>query len=165
MTNSSFEDQWTAEAERWTPRRVKVWIGVLVAICVFGGVALWGFNVVTSDAKGAGDAVIQKNQALNRTQAQALFNTNFQSIKSLDQRLSDAQVQLDAFNKTKQAAQNAETMIKSMPASIQDLARSYSSGSLSLADWRKDAEADCVPQRHVVRRVRVTVVTGRAGKS
>lgn len=100
MTNSSFEDQWTAEAERWTPRRVKVWIGVFIAICLFGGVALWGFNVATSNAKGAGDAVIQKNTALNRTQAQALFNTNFQSIKGLDQRLSDAQVQLDAFNKT-----------------------------------------------------------------
>ncbi|MFE3580557.1 phage tail tape measure protein [Streptomyces vinaceus] len=50
-------------------------------------------------------------------------------------------VLLDAFNKTKQAAQNAETMIKSMPASIQDLARSYSSGSLSLADWRKELKA------------------------
>ncbi|MEV6580281.1 phage tail tape measure protein [Streptomyces sp. NPDC051582] len=47
-------------------------------------------------------------------------------------------VLLDAFNKTKQAAQNAETMIKSMPPSIQELARSYSSGSISLAEWRKE---------------------------
>ncbi|MFK0217755.1 phage tail tape measure protein [Streptomyces vinaceus] len=47
-------------------------------------------------------------------------------------------VLLDAFNKTKQAAQNAETMIKSMPPSIQELARSYSAGSISLGDWRKE---------------------------
>ncbi|MER6778503.1 MULTISPECIES: phage tail tape measure protein [unclassified Streptomyces] len=48
---------------------------------------------------------------------------------------------LSSFNQTKQAAENAQTMIKSMPASIQDLARSYSSGSLSLADWRKELKA------------------------
>lgn len=45
---------------------------------------------------------------------------------------------LDSFNKTKQAAANAETMIKAMPSSIQNLARSYSAGSISLADWRKE---------------------------
>lgn len=48
---------------------------------------------------------------------------------------------LSTFNQTKQAAENAQTMIKSMPASIQDLARSYSSGSISLADWRKELKA------------------------
>ncbi|MFK0222240.1 phage tail tape measure protein [Streptomyces vinaceus] len=50
-------------------------------------------------------------------------------------------VLLDAFNKTKQAAQNAETMIKSMPPSIQELARSYSAGSISLGDWRKELKS------------------------
>ncbi|WP_405489102.1 phage tail tape measure protein [Streptomyces sp. NBC_00096] len=50
-------------------------------------------------------------------------------------------VLLDSFNKTKQAAENAQTMIKSMPASIQELARSYSAGSISLADWRKELKA------------------------
>ncbi|MFB6805489.1 phage tail tape measure protein [Streptomyces sp. NPDC056387] len=48
---------------------------------------------------------------------------------------------LSSFNQTKQAAENAQTMIKSMPASIQELARSYSSGSISLADWRKELKA------------------------
>lgn len=96
----SFEDKWDNEIERWTPRRVKVWIAVLVLVCMFGGIAVWAFTVATSNTKGAGDAVIQKNTALNRTQAQALFNTNFQSIKSLDQKLTDAQKTLDDFNKT-----------------------------------------------------------------
>ncbi|GAA3267685.1 phage tail tape measure protein [Streptomyces lavendulae] len=45
---------------------------------------------------------------------------------------------LSSFNQTKQAAENAQTMIKSMPASIQDLARSYSAGTISLGDWRKE---------------------------
>jgi TP901 family phage tail tape measure protein len=45
---------------------------------------------------------------------------------------------LDSFNKTKQAAANAETMIKAMPSSIQNLARSYAAGSISLGDWRKE---------------------------
>lgn len=44
---------------------------------------------------------------------------------------------LSSFNKTKQAAQNADTMVKSMPASLQNLATSYSKGSISLGDWRK----------------------------
>lgn len=96
----SFEQQWDDEIERWTPRRVKAWVAIIVLVCVFGGIAVWGFTVVTSNAKGAGDAVIQKNSALNRTQAQAQFNSGFQSIKSLDQKLSDAQAQLDAFNKS-----------------------------------------------------------------
>ncbi|MFE9844669.1 phage tail tape measure protein [Streptomyces goshikiensis] len=45
---------------------------------------------------------------------------------------------LSSFNQTKQAAENAQTMIKAMPAGIQELARSYSSGSISLAEWRKE---------------------------
>lgn len=48
---------------------------------------------------------------------------------------------LDSFNKTKQAAENAQQMIKAMPPSIQELARSYGSGSLSLADWRRELKA------------------------
>ncbi|MFI5880792.1 phage tail tape measure protein [Streptomyces sp. NPDC051554] len=46
-------------------------------------------------------------------------------------------VLLSAFNKTKQAAADADTMVKSMPKSIQGLATSYAKGSLSVGDWRK----------------------------
>ncbi|MFD8142520.1 phage tail tape measure protein [Streptomyces sp. NPDC059708] len=48
---------------------------------------------------------------------------------------------LDSFNRTKQAAENAQQMIKSMPAGIQELARSYGTGSISLADWRRELKA------------------------
>ncbi|MFD9564340.1 phage tail tape measure protein [Streptomyces sp. NPDC059994] len=50
-------------------------------------------------------------------------------------------VLLDSFNKTKQAAADADQMIKSMPPSLQKLATSYSKGSISLGDWRKELKA------------------------
>lgn len=46
-------------------------------------------------------------------------------------------VLLSAFNNSKQAASAANEMIKQMPKSIQGLARSYSSGSITLGDWRQ----------------------------
>ncbi|MER8030746.1 phage tail tape measure protein [Streptomyces bauhiniae] len=47
-------------------------------------------------------------------------------------------VLLSAFNKTKQAAHDANEMIKAMPKSIQGLAKSYGSGKVTMADWRKE---------------------------
>lgn len=44
---------------------------------------------------------------------------------------------LSSFNKTKQAAHDADTMVKAMPPSLQKLATSYSKGAVSLGDWRK----------------------------
>lgn len=44
---------------------------------------------------------------------------------------------LSSFNKTKQAAADADAMVKSMPPNLQKLAASYSKGSISLGDWRK----------------------------
>ncbi|MCX5285697.1 phage tail tape measure protein [Streptomyces sp. NBC_00198] len=44
---------------------------------------------------------------------------------------------LSSFNKTKQAAHDADMMVKAMPKGIQGLAKSYNSGKLSLADWRQ----------------------------
>lgn len=45
---------------------------------------------------------------------------------------------LSSFNKTKQAAADANQMVKAMPPSLQKLATSYSKGSISLGDWRKE---------------------------
>ncbi|MFJ5151355.1 phage tail tape measure protein, partial [Streptomyces sp. NPDC088353] len=46
-------------------------------------------------------------------------------------------VLLSAFNNSKQAAADANEMIKQMPKSIQGVAKSYSSGAISLGDWRQ----------------------------
>jgi TP901 family phage tail tape measure protein len=45
---------------------------------------------------------------------------------------------LSSLNKTKQAAKDADTMIQAMPKSIQSLAKSYGSGKVTMADWRKE---------------------------
>ncbi|MFF7411669.1 phage tail tape measure protein [Streptomyces lydicus] len=50
---------------------------------------------------------------------------------------SSGTVLMSAFNKSKQAAADANTMIKQMPPNLQKLAGSYSKGSLSLAEWRQ----------------------------
>ncbi|MFI2078585.1 phage tail tape measure protein [Streptomyces triculaminicus] len=47
-------------------------------------------------------------------------------------------VLLSAFNKTKQAAADADAMVKNMPPNLQKLAEAYSKGSISLGDWRKE---------------------------
>ncbi|MFF7158120.1 phage tail tape measure protein [Streptomyces sp. NPDC008139] len=44
---------------------------------------------------------------------------------------------LSTFNKTKQAAADADAMVKSMPASLQKLATGYAKGTISLGDWRQ----------------------------
>jgi TP901 family phage tail tape measure protein len=44
---------------------------------------------------------------------------------------------LSAFNNSKQAASDANTMIRSMPKSIQGLARSYDDSSMTVTKWRK----------------------------
>ncbi|MEU6347232.1 phage tail tape measure protein [Streptomyces sp. NPDC046977] len=44
---------------------------------------------------------------------------------------------LSSFNKTKQAAKDADMMVQAMPKSIQALAKSYGTSSMSLGDWRK----------------------------
>ena len=75
----------------------------VIAVLVIGAVISAGafaLNVATSDVRGRGDAVVQKNSGLNRTQAQAQFRATIESIRSLDMRLGDAKVQLDDFNKS-----------------------------------------------------------------
>lgn len=44
---------------------------------------------------------------------------------------------LNSFNTTKQAAKDADTMVRNMPPSLQKLAQSYAKGSISLGDWRQ----------------------------
>ncbi|MFJ5155764.1 phage tail tape measure protein, partial [Streptomyces sp. NPDC088353] len=50
----------------------------------------------------------------------------------------DGTILMSTFNNSKQAAADANEMIKAMPKSIQGLARSYDSGKVSLGQWRKE---------------------------
>src|SRR5262249_6989570 len=46
-------------------------------------------------------------------------------------------VLLDAFNKSRLAAQSAQEEIDAMPPSLQKLAKAYADGSISVAAWQK----------------------------
>lgn len=59
-------------------------------------------------------------------------------------------VLLSSFNKTKQAAHDADVMVKSMPKSIQGLATSYAKGSMSVGDWRKALKGLPVDQANLL---------------
>lgn len=50
-------------------------------------------------------------------------------------------VLLDSFNKSKDAAADANKMIAAMPKGLQDLAHAYQNGSISVTDWREKLKA------------------------
>jgi TP901 family phage tail tape measure protein len=50
----------------------------------------------------------------------------------------NGRVLMDALNQSKDAANDANTMISKMPPSLQTLAKGYQNGSTSLYQWRKD---------------------------
>lgn len=67
--------------------RIGVWIVAAVLFFAVIGIAIWGFKVGTSDVKGQGDAVRQKNSGTNRIAAQERFESLYAEIKAADRRL------------------------------------------------------------------------------
>jgi len=74
-------------------------IVVVSILGVAGSVVALEWNSWFSGTKGKLEANIQKNSALNRIEAQAQFHDGYEAVRNLDQKLTDAQTQLDAFNK------------------------------------------------------------------
>ena len=58
-------------------------------------------------------------------------------------------VLLSTFNTSKQAAQDANQMIASMPKSLQDLAKEFQAGKISMGDWRADLKGLPVDQANL----------------
>lgn len=72
----------------------------LVVILVVGGVisaAVWGISVATSDVRGRGEAIQQRNDADNRIFAQEYFEETFADVRVADQQLNTNQQALDAW--------------------------------------------------------------------
>lgn len=67
----------------------KAWGIALLAIIVIGliGIGGWGFKILTSDIKGQGDSIIQKNTAENRLAAQARIEDMYSGIVAADQKV------------------------------------------------------------------------------
>lgn len=82
-------------AAKWTVRGWMIVVLVL-ALALVTGAALWGLRVVTSDAKGQGDAVVIKNDARNRIRAQEGFEKLFEDVKTADRNLTTTAATLRA---------------------------------------------------------------------
>lgn len=94
----AFEEEMGFEWRPW--RWASKGLGIFVLLLIVGaliGAAVWGIGVATSDVAGRGEAVIQKNSATNRIQAQAQFEAAFAHVKQFTQQLRDAQAQVDAY--------------------------------------------------------------------
>lgn len=91
-------DPWDERAERFDRHPVRtgaagigaVGFWIFTAIVVVGVITffLWSFGVFTSGIKGAGDAEVIKNSAMNRIRQQEGFEQLYQDIKVADRNLT-----------------------------------------------------------------------------
>lgn len=84
-----FTNEERAEFRSYAFFGVKWYIALLGLVAIIG-VAVWGFNVATSDAKGRGDALQAKNSGINRVAAQERFEDRYQEILATDRKIDIA---------------------------------------------------------------------------
>lgn len=70
--------------------RFGIWLASIVVIIGLIGGGVWAFRVVTSEAKGAGDAALEINSGKNRIAAQETFEALYQQILAYDRNLDQA---------------------------------------------------------------------------
>ena len=85
-------DKWYTSSNPTTAVRGGTWRGMIWVVSILAFVALisigvWAFTVVTSDAKGQGDATVQKNAGSNRIAAQERFESLYADIIAADQKI------------------------------------------------------------------------------
>jgi hypothetical protein len=126
---------------------ILIWLGVVALI----GVLVWGFRVVTSDIKGQGNAVIIKNDAVNRIAQQEQFEQLYADIKAADLKIGTAAaaVALNPLDKTAQQTYTGTVnYCIQVSADYDALARKYSAEDFRAADLpeqidRFDPSTDC----------------------
>lgn len=130
-------EEWR-EFDRET-RRGGLRLGGWIVVCVlFFGVlsgGVWGFRVLTSPAKGAGDSVIIKNSAENRILAQEEYVRLYNEVKRADK-------QLDILAETRKSSAQAETRYVGGVSYCQSAVSDYNNLSL------KYRTADFIPAGH-----------------
>lgn len=70
--------------------RVGLIVFLVVLILIVVPIAAWGIKVATSDVKGQGDAIVQKNSSTNRISAQERFEDLYADIKASDAKIGPA---------------------------------------------------------------------------
>ena len=172
--SKTIEEKWDDEINRWTPRRVKTWIWVLIAAVIILSVAGWGISVATSGVRGSGEIVQQRNDADNRISAQAFFEDTYATIKAQDLKLTEAQADLNEFIATNpqpsssdlvqvqlytQQLKGKQTTVTGLQQICQDAVASYNAEARKTirAEWRSPdlpyqidatsttSETDCQP--------------------
>lgn len=86
-------NNWYREERRETRRvgaLVLRWVLALIVVGLVIGAGLWWLNVATSEVRGQGDGVIQRNSAENWIDAQARFEENYAEYESTLVRLDVA---------------------------------------------------------------------------
>lgn len=114
-----------------------VWLIVTVIILALSGVGVWVFRVLTSEIKGQGDAIIQRNSAENWTAAQARFEDMYAEVVATDRKVTAAweAYQADAENLTaKQTYYGTQNVCYSMVADYNAEARKFLSEDFRSAD-------------------------------
>jgi hypothetical protein len=64
-----------------------IWVLWVLAFIAMISVGIWAFRVITSDARGQGDATIQKNAGSNRIAAQERFESMYADLIASDQKI------------------------------------------------------------------------------
>lgn len=91
-------DEWDDRIGRFNEKPVRttakamtrVWVLVLVGLALVAavGAGVWFIRVITSDARGVGNAEIIKNDARNRIRAQEGFEDKYAAIVTADKNLN-----------------------------------------------------------------------------
>jgi hypothetical protein len=118
------------------------WRAIIWGLVVFGVIAVvsigvWGFRVATSDVAGRGNAVIIKNNAVNRIAQQERFEQLYADIRASDQKITVASAAVIADPSDKTAQQNLTGMQNYCLSVVGDynaLARKYSAEDFRSVD-------------------------------
>jgi hypothetical protein len=131
--------------------RIAVFVAVFIGLFMVISVAVWGFRVVTSDIKGQGNAVIIKNDAVNRIAQQERFEQLYADVKAADLKIGTAAaaVALNPLDKTAQQTYTGTiNFCIQVSADYDALARKYSAEDFKAVDLpdqidRLDPSTDC----------------------
>ena len=86
----TWEEEADYQAQKWTPRRTKVWVAIILALLIAAPVIGWGIHVATSGVEGKGDQIVHNNSEENRTGQQQEFEDLYADIQSYKVKIKTA---------------------------------------------------------------------------
>lgn len=139
-------DEW-GETKAWTRRFMGltfvVWL-ILFLLVAVTSIGLWAFGVFTSDIKGKGDAIKQKNAANNRIFQQAQFRDQNETITGYGTQIKIAKAAVASASSSTKPAR--ETELLGLQQVCVDTVNDYNARAKQyLAQQFRDAD---LPERH-----------------